>query len=168
MEEFGSSADCDGGLLRGERLVLRTVRLLALEVRCRGLKAQFEHACGCSGAEAYCGIAAFVAQLRLMGRRGISLGAPFSNLVTGDEVLILQAFACAQADDYPGLNARLAALVGSPAPMTLGAAACLAAQILAMNGLMLRVQPSEGREPARCPARPDVRSNDNSVAQTVH
>lgn len=125
-------------LLQGERLVLRAVRLLALDARCGGLKAQFEDACGCSGAEAYCGIAAFVAQLRLIGRRGVVLSPPAYPGVTEDELLILEVFACAQQDDYPGLDSRVTRLVGSPAPMTVGAAACMAAQILALNGLVLR------------------------------
>ena len=36
-------------MFHGERLLIRTVRLLALTSPCHALKAQFEEACGCAG-----------------------------------------------------------------------------------------------------------------------
>src|SRR3546814_15108284 len=54
---------------QGERLLLRTVRMLALQSGCRSQKYHFELACGCAGDEAYRALGAFVAQLRFNGRR---------------------------------------------------------------------------------------------------
>jgi hypothetical protein len=125
------------GLWQGERMLLRALRLLALEVSCHSLKPQFENACGCAGAEAYRAVEVFVQQLRATGRRRIGLGPP-AGRVTDDEALILGAFASAQADDYRALDQRLSGLVAGEPPAALGAAACLVGQVFAMNGLVLR------------------------------
>lgn len=124
-------------LLHGERLLLRTVRLLALATPCHGLRAHFEAACGTAGREAYGAVEVFVQQLRRHGRRRLALSGPSDPRRTGDEALVLAAFAAAQAGDYRGLDRWLTALMGAAPPASLGAAACLAAQILELNGLVL-------------------------------
>lgn len=125
------------GLSQGERMLLRTLRLLALDAPCPSLKPQFEDACGCAGAEAYRAVEVFVQQLRVAGRRRIGLSPPTGRL-TDDESQILGAFASAQADDYRTLDVRLSGLVAGDPPAALGAAACLVGQVFAMNGLLLR------------------------------
>ena len=121
----------------GERLLLRTLRLLALRTACHSLKAPFEAACGCAGDEAYRALAVFVEQLRVNGRRRIALSAPLARTLTEDEQTILAAFAAAQADDDRTLDERLMDLTASVPPVSLGAAACLVAQVFAMQGLVL-------------------------------
>lgn len=129
-------------LLHGERLLIRTVRLLALATPCHSLRAHFEAACGCSGQAAYRMLEAFVQQLGARGRRRVTLSIPADPRLTDDEVLILDAFGCAQAEDYRSLDERLTGLVGAPPPFPLGGAACVVAETLAMNGLMLRARPA--------------------------
>lgn len=129
-------------LLHGERLLIRTVRLLALATPCHSLRAHFEAACGCSGQAAYRMLEAFVQQLGARGRRRVTLSIPADPRLTDDEVLILDAFGCAQAEDYRSLDERLTGLVGAAPPFPLGAAACVVAETLAMNGLMLRARPA--------------------------
>jgi hypothetical protein len=125
------------GLTHGERLLLRALRLLALRTTCHSLKAQFEFACGCAGDEAYRALMVFVEQLRTTGRRRISLSAPLAPGVTEDERTLLEAFAAAQADAYEELDARLFDLTIAPPPASLGGAACLVAQVFALQGLLL-------------------------------
>jgi hypothetical protein len=146
-------------LFHGERLLVRTVRLLALTTPCHSLKAHFEAACGCSGDAAYRMLEAFVQQLALRGRRRVRLSIPADPRLTEDEALILDAFGCAQASDYRSLDERLRGLVGAQPPVTLGAAACMVAETLAMNGLLLRARPAPDSlipqawpAPANCPA----------------
>lgn len=150
MDEFDSG---QGGLTAGERLLLCALRLLAAEGGCGSLKPSFEHACGCAGSQAFRGLEVFVQQLGLHGRRRIAVTPPVIGGPTPDEVLILEAFACAQADDYRGLDERLAALTAAEPPGALGAAACLVAEAFAMNGLVLPVRISAG-SPAQHPAAP--------------
>src|SRR3989344_728107 len=109
-------------LLHGERLLIRTVRLLALATPCHSLRAHFEAACGCSGQAAYRMLEAFVQQLGARGRRRGTLSIPAEPRLTGDE--------------------RLTGLVAAAPPFPLGAAACVVAETLAMNGLMLRARPA--------------------------
>lgn len=126
-------------LSHGERLLVRTLRVLALSGGCEGLRGCFEEACGAAaGDEAYRTLQAFTQQLRARGRRRLRLSAPPHPGLTADEAAILDAFGCAQADDYAGLDERLATLVDGPPPAALGAAACWVAQAFAMNGLSLR------------------------------
>lgn len=129
-------------LTHGERLLIRTIRLLALTAPCHGLRGLFEQACGCAGHEAYRVLEVFLQQLGTWGRRRLVLSVPADPRTTDDEALILDAFGCAQAEDYRSLDERLAGLLGVEPPPALGAAACLVAQALAMNGLVLRAQPS--------------------------
>ena len=129
-------------LLHGERLLIRTVRLLALTSPCHSLRAHFEDACGCAGQSAYRMLEAFVQQLGVRGRRRLTLSIPADPRLTDDEQLILDAFGCAQAEDYRSLDERLTGLLGAPPPFSLGAAACVVAETLAMNGLMLRARPT--------------------------
>lgn len=129
-------------LTHGERLLIRTLRLLALTAPCHSLKGLFEHACGCAGHEAYRTLEVFLQQVGLRGRRRLTLSVPADPRLTADEDSLLDAFACAQAEDYRSLDERLTGLLGGAPPPTLGAAACLVAQTFAMNGLLLRVRPT--------------------------
>jgi hypothetical protein len=128
---------------QGERLLLRTIRLLALRSACHGQQCHFELACGCYGEEAYRTLSVFVEQLRLNGQRRIVLSAPPARTVTDDERAILTAFAAAQNDDYRELDAQLADLTQAQPPASLGGAVCLVAQVFAMQGLVIS---SERRE----------------------
>ena len=139
-------------LFHGERLLVRTVRLLALSTPCHGLKAHFEAACGCAGETAYRMLEAFVQQLAAKGRRQLRLSIPADPRTTDDEALILDAFGCAKAGDYASLEERLRGLLGVQAPFAMGAAACMVAETLAMNGLMLRARPAPPEAiPQPCP-----------------
>lgn len=129
-------------LLHGERLLIRTVRLLALAAPCHSLKAHFEAACGDAGQGAYRMLEAFVQQLGVRGRRRVTLSIPADPRLTADEVLILDAFGCAQVEDYRSLDERLTGLLGMAPPFAVGAAACFVAETLVMNGLMLRARPT--------------------------
>ena len=130
--------DLDVGVFsHGERLLLRTIRLLALQTACHGLQRHFELACGCAGREAYRTLGIFVEQLRLNGQRRIALSAPPVQTVTDDERIILAAFAAAQNDDYRELDARLIDLIHARPPASLGGAVCLVAQVFAMQGLLI-------------------------------
>ena len=132
-----------GVFSQGERLLLKTIRLLALRNACHGQQCHFELACGCSGEEAYRTLSVFVEQLRLSGQRRIVLSAPPARTVTEDERAILAVFAAAQHDDYQELDARLADLTQAQPPASLGGAVCLVAQVFAMQGLVI---PGEVRE----------------------
>ncbi len=129
-------------LLHGERLLIRTVRLLAMASPCHSLQAHFEAACGCAGQATYRTLEAFVRQLGARGRRRLTLSIPVDPRVTDDEALILDVFGCAQAEDYRSLDERLQRLLDAPPPFPIGAAACMVAEILAMNGLVLRARPA--------------------------
>jgi hypothetical protein len=131
-------------LSHGERLLLRGVRLLALETCCRTARLMFEAHCGRAGAEAHALLTCFVQQVRAHGRRTIAMSAPNAGRVTSDEATLLAVFGCAQADDRRGLHERLSALLAAPAPLALAAAACGVAEILAFNGLILRPPPPPG------------------------
>lgn len=127
-------------LTHGERLLIRTLRLLALTAPCHSLKDLFAHACGCAGHEAYRTLEVFLQQLGARGRRRLILSVPADPRLTSDEASLIDAFACAQAEDYRSLDERLMGLLGAEPPPALGAAACLVAQTFAMNGLWLRVR----------------------------
>lgn len=129
-------------LSHGERLLVRTLRRLALDQPCHGLKGHFEAACGCAGEMAYRMLEAFVQQLAARGRRRLRLSTPLDPRLTADEALLIDAFGRAQGGDYEGLEARLRDLVGAEPPFALGAAACLVAETLAMNGLVVRPRTS--------------------------
>ena len=129
-------------LTHGERLLIRTLRLLALTAPCHSLEGLFEHACGCAGHEAYRTLEVFLQQLALRGRRRLVLSVPADPRLTTDEASLVDAFACAQAEDYRSLVERLTGLLGAAPPPALGAATCLVAQTFAMNGLHLRVRPT--------------------------
>jgi len=129
-------------LFHGERLLIRTVRLLALATPCHSLRTHFEAACGDAGQSAYRMLEAFVQQLGARGRRRVTLSIPADPRLTDDEALILDVFGCAQAEDYRSLDERLQGLLDAPPPFPMGAAACMVAETLAMNGLMLRARPT--------------------------
>lgn len=82
----------------------------------------------------------FLQQLGAWGRRRLVLSVPADLRLTDDEALILDAFGCAQAEDYRSLHERLISLTGGEPPAALGAAACMVAQALAMNGLLVRIR----------------------------
>ena len=138
MESQMDQTAPEDGLMHGERLLIRTVRRLALRTACHGLQAHFEQACGWAGAEAYRTLEVFLQQLSLRGRRRLALSVPLDVRLTGDEMLLLDLFGCAQAEDYRALDERLASLTGAPPQTAMGAAACFVAQTLAYNGLCLR------------------------------
>jgi hypothetical protein len=153
MDEFEDAASL-ALLSEGERLLLRTIRALALEIRCRGFRAPFEAACGWAGGEAFRALEVFVAQVGLKGRRRLSIGLPGSGYVSLDEALLLAAFASAQSEDYRDMALCLRALLGCEPQPPLAAAVCLVAEALAMNGLMLRwrdtgldVEPARREQP---------------------
>jgi hypothetical protein len=135
-------------LTHGERLLVRTVRLLALNAACEGPRAQFADACGYAGEGAYRALQVFLQQLGLWGHRRLRLSVPGDPQLTPDEALILDVFACAQGDDYLALDAGLMALTDAPPPPTLGEAACWVGQAFAMNGLQLPGRPR--RAPTAC------------------
>src|SRR5579862_5959908 len=108
-------------LSHGERLLVRTLRRLALRIACPGAKTHFELACGCAGEAAYAAMVAFVEQLRATGQRRMEIMAPPAHNLTSDERLILAVFAAAQADDYGGVDRRLAELVDDTPACVLGA-----------------------------------------------
>ena len=144
----------DGGLSHGDRLLLRTLRLLALRTACHSLRPHFELACGCAGGEAYRALVVFVEQLRVTGGRRIELSAPPAPTLTADERTVLAASAAAQMDDYETLDVRLADLTANQPPPSLGGAVCLVAQVFAMQGLRLagaeQHDPDQDRRPVRC------------------
>ncbi|HEX7886222.1 MAG TPA: hypothetical protein VF474_09615 [Phenylobacterium sp.] len=127
-------------LTHGERLLIRTVRLLVLTIPCHSLKELFTHACGCAGREAYRTLEVFLQQLSLHGRRRLTSSLPADPRLTSDEATLIDAFACAQAEDYRALDERLTGLLRAAPPPALGAAACLVAQAFALNGLLLRTR----------------------------
>lgn len=125
-------------LTHGERLLIRTIRLLAPQAACHGLQGHFEQACGCAGVQAYRALEVFLQQLSLRGRRRLTLSVPSDARLTGDEALLLDVFGCAQAEDYRSLDERLVDLTGVRPSVAMGAAACCVAETLALNGLWLR------------------------------
>lgn len=126
--------------LHGERLLIGAVRRLARQSGCAGAQAHFEQACGWAGAEACRMLEAFVQQLALHGRRRLVLSLPGDPEVTADERAILDVFGCAQVEAYAAMDDRLAALLGAEPPASLGAAACIVAETLAIHGCLLEVQ----------------------------
>jgi hypothetical protein len=133
-----ATTDLRDTLLGGERLLVRTIRLAARDIRCAALAREFEDACGPSGAEAFRALECFLQQLALHGRRRLALSVPGERRLTTDEALILDVFAHAQAEDYRALDERLTRLAGARPPVSLGGAVCLVAQALGMAGLLLR------------------------------
>lgn len=121
-------------LLHGERLLIGATRRLARQSGCAGARAHFEQACGWAGAEACRMLEVFVQQLALHGRRKLVLSLPGAPGLTADERTLLDVFGCAQAEAYDAMDERLEALLGVAPPAPLGAAACVVAQTLAING----------------------------------
>lgn len=142
--------DAQPDLTHGERLIIRTVRLMALKTFCEGRKGHFEQACGGAGVEAYRTLEVFFQQLSLHGRRKLSLSAPADVRLTSDEATLLDAFGCAQSEDYRALDERLTGLLGAAPPTALGGAACVVAHIMAMGGLLLRPRATPAETPAIC------------------
>ena len=142
---------CD--LSQGEHMLLWAFRASVFGVGdCQLVRRQFEDACGPMGLEALTALTVFVRELGLLGRRKITLAAPGSNRLTRDEQSVLAAFASAQAEDYSRLEAHLAWLLGDAPRAPFPAAACLVAQALGMNGLVLRLPTVEAEHVAAQPA----------------
>lgn len=127
-------------LFPGERLLIGAIRRLALGTGCPGAVAQFELVCGWTGHEACRTLEVFVQQLALHGRRRLTLSRPGDPAVTPDERAMMDVFAFAQAEAYAAMDARLSELLGTVPPAPLGAAACVVAQVLAMNGCFLEAE----------------------------
>jgi hypothetical protein len=140
-------------LTHGQRLLLMAVRALALETGCRAARPLLERACDHAGAEAHAMLNAFVQQLRVHRRRPIAIAPPPVGRLTDDERLMLDVFGCAQAEDYPGMNGRLFALMSRTPPVALGAAACGAAQIFSLSGLSLPPPEPPSEVPIHPPRR---------------
>lgn len=148
-----------GELLQGEHTLIWAFRAIALGAGgCPLLKRQFEDICGpAAGTEAFSALSVFVRELARHGRRKVTLHVPGSFRLSGDEQLILAAFAAAQEDDYVRLEAHLAWLIAGEPSGVFGAAACLVAQAMAMNDLRLRAP-----EVRSAPQRP-LPISDNDV-----
>lgn len=131
-------------LTQGEHMLLWAFRAAAFGAGdCHLIHRQFEDACGPMGMEALTALTVFVRELGVGGRRKVSLAAPGSFRLTRDEQSVLALFASAQADDYARLEAHLAWLLADKPRAPFPAAACLVAQALAMNGLVLRLPTTE-------------------------
>ncbi|MFN3585652.1 hypothetical protein [Phenylobacterium sp.] len=133
--------DLSLSLFRGERLLIGAIRRLALGTGCPGAVAQFEFVCGWTGHEACRTLEVFLQQLALHGRRRLTLSMPGDPAVTADERAMLDVFAFAQAEAYEAMEARLFELLETAPPAPLGAAACVVAQVLAMNGCFVEPAP---------------------------
>ncbi len=129
-----------GDLTRGEHMLLWAFRAEAFGAgQCHLVRRQFEQACGPVGAEALNALVVFVRELARRGKRRIGICAPGSYRLSRDEQLILAVFAAAQAEQYDRMAAHLAWLVGAEPAPAFPAAACLVADALALNGLILRL-----------------------------
>ena len=142
-------------LTQGEHMLLWGFRAVAFgRSDCRLVRQTFDDACGPIGREIRTALSVFVRELGVTGRRKVSLGAPGSFRLTRDEQLILAVFAAAQAEDYPRLEAHLTWLTAEGPRAPFPACACLVAQGLALNGLLLRLPAAETPQaPALAPAR---------------
>ncbi len=131
-------------LTQGEHILLWAFRVLAIGVHdCGLIQRQFDEACGPVGVEALAALTVFVHELGRGGRRKVTLAAPGSLCITRDEQLVLALFAAAQAEDYARLEAHLVWLLASEPRSPFAAAACLTAQVLGMNGYVLRAPEME-------------------------
>lgn len=143
-------------LTQGEHLLLWGFRATACgKGDCRIVRRTYDMSCGFAGLEALAAIAVFLRELKRRGRREVTLAVPGAFELTRDEQLILAVFAAAQAEDYARMEAHLVWLLGQSVQPPFGAAACLVAQAMAMNGLVLRLPPMAVAP--RSGARLDVR-----------
>lgn len=137
----------------GERLLIGAIRRLVRRGDCTAATAAFERACGWAGPDACRTLQVFLQQLALHGRRRLTLAMPFDPGVTADERAILDVFGCAQLAAYAGMDEALEKLMGTSPPASLGAAACVVAELLALSGCIVETAiegawraPSPGRE----------------------
>lgn len=129
---------CDGeGLFHGERLLIGAIRRMVRRGDCAAATAAFERVCGWAGPDACRTLEVFLQQLALHGTRRLILALPFDRTLTGDERRILDVFGCAQLGAYEGMDAALTDLLGATPPASLGAAACVVAELLAINGCIV-------------------------------
>lgn len=129
-----------GDLSQGEHMLLWAFRATAFGAGdCMLVRHQFEETCGPMGLEALTALNVFVRELGINGRRRITLAAPGSYRLTRDEQSLLAVFASAQAEDYGRMESHLAWLLADTPRAPFPAAACLVAQALGMNGLVLRL-----------------------------
>ena len=145
-----------GDLSQGEHMLLWAFRATAFGAGdCRLMPRQLVENFGPQGQEALTALTVFVRELGLNGRRRITLAAPGSYRLTRDEQSVLALFASAQAEDYARLEAHLAWLLADTPRAPFPAAACLVAQALAMNGLMLRLPTVEAAHMSAAPQADD-------------
>lgn len=150
-----------GDLSQGEHMLLWAFRAVAFGAGdCHMVRRQFEEACGSLGLEALTALNVFVRELGLNGRRRITLAASGSYRLTRDEQSVLAVFASAQAEDYCRMESHLAWLLADAPRAPFPAAACLVAQALAMNGLVLRLPTVEA---AHVPAAAQLDARDGVV-----
>jgi hypothetical protein len=142
----------------GERLLIGTVRRLVRRGDCAAASAAFEQTCGWAGRDACRTLQVFLQQLALYGRRRLTLALPFDPALTRDERTILDVFGCAQLGAYAGMDDALTDLVGGTPPASLGAAACVVAELLAINGCIVETRIVHEAAADRWSARDEVRA----------
>jgi hypothetical protein len=143
--------------LHGERLLIGAIRRLVRRGDCTAASAAFERACGWAGPDACRTLKVFVQQLALHGKRRLTLALPFDPVLTRDERTILCVFGCAQLGAYAGMDAALADLLDATPPATLGAAACVVAELLAIHGCIVEAAVDDEQVNGRSFASTEVR-----------
>lgn len=141
----------------GERLLIGTVRRLVRRGDCTSATAAFERACGWAGQDACRTLQVFLQQLALHGRRRLTLALPFDPDLTRDERTLLDVFGFAQLGAYEGMDQALAVLLGDTPPASLGAAACVVAELLAINGCIVEAAIEDEWTTQHRPANSDLR-----------
>ena len=121
----------------GERLLIRAIRLVALENRCYGIRTLFEHACGPAGPDAWRALDLFLWRVGREGRRRLALSMPFDPRLTTDERTLLDAFAHGQSEAYAGLIEILTGLLDQRPDPPMVALVCQVAHALEFGGLTL-------------------------------
>lgn len=140
----------------GERLLIGAIRRMVRRSDCTVATAAFEHVCGWAGPDACRTLEVFLQQLALHGTRRLTLAMPFDRTLTGDERRILDVFGCAQLGAYDGMDAALTDLLGVSPPASLGAAACVVAELLSINGCIVETTLDDDWTGRRCPAANDA------------
>lgn len=142
----------------GERLLIGAIRRLIRRGDCTVATAAFERVCGWAGQDACRTLEVFLQQLALHGRRKLTLSMPFDPTLTKDERTILDVFGCAQLSAYDGMDDALTDLVGGTPPASLGAAACVVAELLAINGCIVEAAIEDEWSTAHCPVSSEVQA----------
>lgn len=140
----------------GERLLIGAIRRLIRRGDCTVATAAFEGVCGWAGPDACRTLKVFLQQLARYGRRRLTLALPFDPVLTKDERTLLNVFGCAQLGAYAGMDEALEELLADTPPASLGAAACVVAELLAINGCIVETAIEDLWEDARRPANSGV------------